>query len=171
MKQVVKGMFVFALAIAMAAPLFGADEKKAEGKKKKEKAAPGAFLVKQAMGRLKNVDLSDEQEAKIKKIAAEWAPKMAELRKAAGLSKEQQQARREAMAKAKEAGKKGKELAAAANEAVKLTDDQKAGLEKMREASQAFNKAVMEVLTEEQRAKVGGKRKPKAKAKAAKADK
>lgn len=158
MKHVLKGLVVFALAIVLAAPLMGADEKKPKGEKK-EKPSPGAQLVKQAMGRLKNIDLNAEQKEKIEKIAAEWAPKIMEARKASGMSPEQAKARREAMAKAKADGLGRKEAAEAVNAAVKLTDEQKEQLGKVRELSQGFQKAVAGVLSEEQRAKLGGGRK------------
>ncbi|MCR9118235.1 MAG: Spy/CpxP family protein refolding chaperone [bacterium] len=157
MKHVVRSLVVLALAVAVASPIFAADKKKEEGKKKKPAAS--AMVLKQAMNRFKKVELSDEQKAKIEKLAADWAPKVAEARKAANLKPEQMKARREAMAKAKADGLKGKEAAKAVAAALNLSDEQQATMKKAAGVMKEFNAAVMGVLTDEQKAKLGGKRK------------
>jgi colicin import membrane protein len=176
MKTLLKSVVLVALALAVAAPLSaGEGEKKAEGKKpaakkadgakkaaaKKaagKKRAPGAQAVNALLKRLSAAELSDEQVAKIKEIAAEYAPKLVEARQKQGLSKEQQAAMKEARAKAKADGLKGKAAAEAVAKAVNLSDDQKAAQAAVRELSAALNKAALAVLTDEQRAKIAPKR-------------
>jgi colicin import membrane protein len=177
MKTMLKFVVLVALALAVAAPLSaGEKEKKAEGKKpaaakkadgakkaaaKKaaaKKRAPGAQAVNALLKRLSAAELSDEQVAKIKEIAKEYAPKLVEARQKQGLSKEQVAARKAALEKANADGIKGKARAEAVAKAVNLSEDQKAAQAQVREVLAALNKAALAVLTDEQRAKIAPKR-------------
>jgi len=105
---------------------------------------------------------------KAQKIVDEHAPKLNEAQAAvdAILTDDQKQARRTAQKAAKDAGKKGKEAQAEVTAALMLTDEQKAKMEEADKALAAaradMNKALGEVLNDEQKAKLGikgGKRK------------
>ncbi len=127
---------------------------------KKGRRNPGAQLAAGVMKRLAKVNLTEEQTAKIKKLAEAHGAKMAEARKAAGLTKEQQQARQEAMKAAKADGKKGKELRDAVAAATKMSEEQKAAMAKAGAMQKEFMTAVQEVLTDEQKAALKPARKP-----------
>jgi hypothetical protein len=151
-------LLTVALVAVLSAPLAAADKKKEKGEKQGRAAGAAlAFLAK--------LDLSAEQQEKIEKIRAEYGPKLAEANKKVGLTKEQRTARAEAAKQAKADGKKGKEIAAAVAEAVKLTGEQQEALEGVQKLGGQLREAVMNVLTEEQRAKVAprkGKKKKEA---------
>jgi len=138
--------------------------KKPAGKREKGankgKRGPGAQLANAAIKRLAKADLTAEQKSKIQALAATHGAKMAEVRKAAGLTKEQQTARQEAMKKARADGKKGKELRDAVTAAVKMTDEQQAAMTKAGAMQKEYYAAVMKVLTPEQKAALKPARKP-----------
>ncbi|ADB18929.1 conserved hypothetical protein [Pirellula staleyi DSM 6068] len=158
-KVVIAGCILGMVAVAI-----GAEEGKAE-KKKKGAPDPTAAMMK----KLEAAELSDDQKGKIKEIAEKHAPKLKEANEAVAslLTPEQKKAKATASKEAKAAGKKGKEAAEAVSAALNLTDEQKtkmADAEKsLKEAQAAFTAAVAEVLTPEQKAKVGlgGKKKKK----------
>jgi len=129
----------------------------AQDAKKKKKKARGkgqqsalANFVKQLKTK---VDLTDEQEAKIKKLQDETQPKLAEVSKVIGPKRREVAAARK---KAMEDGLKGREAQAAAMAG--LTDEEKAAFAKTREITQGFQKAVRELLTPEQQDKAGLKK-------------
>jgi Spy/CpxP family protein refolding chaperone len=155
MRTTSKTILLLTLVLAVAAPLSAADKKK----KKPGKKAPVAVQVP------KGIELSEEQKQKVAELNKKYAPQLVEARKKIGLSKEQRQARAEAFKKARADGKKGKEIREAANAAAKLTDDQKAAADKLRTLQGEIRKALMGVLTDEQKA---GLRKGGAKKKGAK---
>ena len=109
--------------------------------------------------------LTDEQQAKVKALAAEHAPKINAARQKAALSAEQKAARSKALKDNKAAGKKGKEARAAVDAASKLTDEQKAAMDETRKASAAYNAAVVALLSPEQKQKQGIKAPKKGKKK------
>ncbi len=156
MKSLAKTLTLLALVVLVAAPLSAADEKK------KKKGKRGS-LAENTIKRYEKAELTDEQIAKIKALAAEVGPKLADLRGKAKLSKEQTTARREAMKKAKEDGKKGKEIRAAADAAASLTDEQKATMKEVAKINGEYNKSVMGLLTAEQKQKAGIKKRKKKK--------
>lgn len=140
-----------------------ADEKKErKGGKKND---PVASMMK----KLESLDLSAEQKEKLTKISEEFGQKLKEAaaKVESGLTPEQKQAQATARKSAKEAGKKGKEAAAEIETALNLSDEQKQAIKNakqgMAEAQSAFNAAVSEVLSPEQREKagIGAKRKKK----------
>ncbi len=158
MKRFAKTMLLLGLVLAVASPLSAADEKK-----KKKKRQPN--LAAQTIKRFAKAELTDEQQTKVKALAAEHAPKINAARKKAALSDEQKAARTKAIKDNKAAGKKGKEARAAVAAASKLTEAQKAALEETRKASAAYNAAVVALLTPEQKQKQGIKAPKKGKKK------
>jgi len=166
MKRVGTNLLSLALALVIAAPLFAADKERK--KKPRKKPDPAARVLK----RFEKAELTEEQVAKVKELAAKVAKETAECRKKAALTPDQQKARKEAMEKAKAEGKEGRELYAAARDAVKLSPDQEAAMKEVRKAQDAMMKEIMGMLTDEQKAKVGkrsGPRKPRKKPGAKKA--
>lgn len=103
---------------------------------------------------------TEEQKAKIEAINKEYTPKFRALAKKGSdaLTAEQKTARREAMKKAKEAGKKGKELQSEVESAMKLTDEQKEQLAKVKAETmklrQEMEGKVVALLTPEQKAEL-----------------
>jgi hypothetical protein len=162
MKSVAKTLLSLSLAIVIAMPLVAA-EKERKGKRVPKKPDPAAGILK----KLEKAELTEEQVAKIKELAAATAEKTKEARAKAALTDEQ----KAAMKKAREEGKKGEEL----KNAVTLTEAQQAAMKEAREAQGAMMKEVMSLLTPEQKekagikehgkkgAKKGGERKPRAK--------
>lgn len=153
MKQTLKILTLSVLAVAVA---FNADA----ADKKKEKPAPTAIKVP------KSIELSAEQT----KVVADFNKKYAEQFSAAraklnAITPEQKKARAAAMKAAKAAGKKGKELLAAVTAAVALSDAQKAqmkeGQKAVHEIHVAARKALAELLTDEQKAKLKQPKKKK----------
>jgi hypothetical protein len=141
MKNALKTMTLLALVILIAAPLFAADEKKKK-RNKKARNPLGAII--------KKVEASGADEAtvdKVKALAKEYGPQLAEARKGLGdAGKKMNEARKAAAAE----GKKGRELQQAVAAAVQLTDDQKAAQKEARQIQQKFNAAVIALLTPEQ---------------------
>jgi len=125
-------------------------------------------LEANTLKRLAKAELTEEQVKKVKELAAEYAPKLAAARKKGvdALPPEVRKARAEAMNKAKEAGKKPSEVVTA----FKLTPEQQEAMniaqKEAKEIQGAFNKAVMALLTDQQRKaikKAQGEKKPKKK--------
>jgi hypothetical protein len=157
MRHFTKNLLLLGLVLAVASPLSAADEKK------KKKRQPN--LANQTIKKFAKAELTDEQQAKVKALAAEHGPKIAAARKKAALSAEQKAARSKALKDNKAAGKKGKEARAAVEAASKLSDDQKAAMAETRKASGAFNAAVVALLSPEQKQKQGIKAPKKGKKK------
>ncbi len=162
MQSYLKFAVVFALLVAMTTTAFAQD---ADKKKKKKKEAAQPQAITQMMKKVEALGLTDDQNAKLKAIGSEFAPKFAELNKkmASTLTDDQKKAKAEAVAQAKADGKKGKEAAEAVAAAVKLTDEQKKVDEEVKASMKSLtadlNKAVMAVLTPEQKEKLPGKKK------------
>jgi len=138
------------LAILIAAPLFAADKEKKQ-RKAPEKPDPAAAVLK----RLEKANLTDEQVAKIKEMAAGIAEKAAAARAKAALTDEQKKAQQEIIKKAKEEGKSRKEVAEALKAAVKLTPEQEKAMEEARAAQAELMKKIMAMLTPEQKQAIG----------------
>ncbi len=163
MKSVVRTLLSLSLAIVIAMPLV-AQEKKA--RKERKKPDPAAGILK----KLEKAELSEEQVAKIKTLAAATAEKTKAARAKAALTDEQ----KAAIKKAREEGKKGEEL----RKVVTLNEEQKAAMKEAREIQAAMMKEVLGLLTAEQKEKAGikergkrggkkgGERKPRPKKKA-----
>ncbi len=122
---------------------------KKAGKKKADRQGKGASLADSTLKKLAELKLSEDQQAQIKKIAAEFEPKLhaAQQKLSSLTTPEQRKTRRDAIAKAKAEGKKPREVV----EAYKPTEAQAAAQKEVREVQMAFNKKVNEVLTKEQR--------------------
>jgi Spy/CpxP family protein refolding chaperone len=119
-----------------------------------EKACPATKPQHHAVaawGMLKGLNLTDEQQVKVKELKKEYRPKF----KAAidsVLTADQTKARDDAVKTAKDAGKKGPEVFKAARAAVKLTDDQDTKLkEVMKPLHKEVHEKLMAILTPEQR--------------------
>ena len=163
-----KSLIVFAVSLSLlcAVPLAAQDKVQAKGKKA---AVPQGITAVQKQ--LEGVGLSDDQSKKVKEIVAEFTPKLqtAQKKVAELLTAEQKKARTEAAAKIKAEGKKGKEAAELIKAALKITAEQQkaydAATAEVKETNLAFRKAVLAVLTDEQKAKtnLAGGKKPKAK--------
>jgi Spy/CpxP family protein refolding chaperone len=116
---------------------------------------------------VKQLNLTEEQKAKVKDLKKEYGPKLKEAgQKAASiLTAEQKKARDEAIKAAKAANKKvnPKEL----NEVMKLTDEQKTKMDAARKEAQALakevNDKIMEILTPEQKEQLKTLKQKKAK--------
>lgn len=128
-----------------------AQDKQAKQAKQKKPTAVGAKLAANSIKRFAKAELTEEQVASIKKLAAEVSPKMNVLRKKANLTPEQTKAVQAARAKAKADGVKGKEATAAADAAGKYTEEQTKILSEVKLLNQKYFKDVQALLTEEQR--------------------
>lgn len=167
MKTAFRSLIVTAVSLMFAASLLAADENKAQKKPGKgQRGAAALFKLPQ------EVQLTAEQQAKVKELAAQFGPRMADLaaKEKAIVTPEQLKARQEAMRKAKEAGKKGKDAKAEVEAALKISAKQKQQLAEINKSKQALQQeardALMSLLSEEQKAKLPkkGDKKPKEKA-------
>ena len=120
-------------------------------KKQKKPTAVGAKLSANTIKRFAKVELTEEQVASIKKLAAAVSPKMNALRKKANLTPEQTKAVQAARAKSKADGVKGKEAIAAADAAGKYTEEQTKILAEVKQLNMKYFKDVQALLTDEQR--------------------
>ena len=143
------------LTLALACSLVLAADK-AEKKPEKKPASPAAAVFAVP----KKVTLTAEQQTKVDELRKDLEPKLAEAMQKLDsiLTAEQKAARETAARDAKAAGKKGKELSEALNAAVKLTDEQKAQMDTSRkevaELTKKAKTALMELLTDEQKAEL-----------------
>ena len=119
--------------------------------KQKKPTAIGAKLAENTIKRHAKAELTEEQVASIKKLAAAVSPKMNVLRKKANLTPEQTKAVQTARAKAKADGVKGKEATAAVDAAGKYTEEQTKILAEVKQLNQKYFKDVQALLTDEQR--------------------
>ncbi len=149
MKRVLACLAVLALSAFVATSSFADDEPKKKKKGGEGGKGKGNPVLTQAMKALEAANLTDEQKGKVKELAA----KMMEETKALageGLTAELTKKRGELMKAAREAGKKGKDLAAAANEG--LSEAELAVVKKETQIQGKFRKAVLALLTDEQKA-------------------
>lgn len=153
------------IAFAILAGAFLTVSANAQKDEKKNKKAPDptAAMAK----KLEGVELTAEQKTKWEALVAEHSPKLkaAAEKVSKSLTPEQVKARQEAMQAAKAAGKKGKEAETSIKEALKLTPEQQKAFDEatkeQKDVQAAFNTAVADLLTAEQKekAKIGGKKK------------
>jgi hypothetical protein len=157
MKSFLSKLMVAGCVLAVVAVAFAADDN--QGAKKKKKGGDPTGMKK----KVDSAELPPDVKDKVLKILDEHAPKMKEAQDKVNaiLTADQQKARRAAQKAATDAGKKGKEAQADVNAAIKLTDEQKAKMEEAQKAAAAaradLNKALSEVLNDEQKAKLGMK--------------
>jgi Spy/CpxP family protein refolding chaperone len=154
MKRVASVLLSLLLAAIIAMPLLADDEPKKRPKRAPKKPDPAAMILK----RLEKAELTEEQIAKVKELAAKIPPGQE------GLNPEQKKALAEAMKKAKAEGKTREEIEKIRQSVVQLTEEQKAAMKKAQEARAAVMKEIMGLLTPEQKEKAGikaqGKRDP-----------
>ena len=116
----------------------------------------GGSSVLDQVARVKDLNLTDDQKAKLAELKKEYAPKIKELSGTFDkvLTADQKKARDDATKAAKDAGKSRREIFQAGMAAVKLTDAQKAKLADGRKAMQTLNKEITDqvnkVLTPDQ---------------------
>ncbi|RCS49280.1 hypothetical protein DTL42_12140 [Bremerella cremea] len=148
-------LLMFALvAFVSLGTAMGADDAKPK-KNQKKNANPGIF------GQVAKLDLTDEQKAQVAEVRKEFGPKLAELTKAVGLTKEDREARMAAQKEAKEKGLKGKELRDYVNAKAPLTDEQKEAQKEVNELNGKIRTKLASILTDEQKEKLGlNKKKP-----------
>ena len=158
MKNLLHGL----LAVGLSAVLFGAMP--AEGAKKAKKPSEpyaGVFAFKK-------ITLSDKQKEQVAALRKDYVPKLTELDKKRNAIRtpDRLKAALAARKAAASEGKKGKELTKIYNEALKLSPDEAkelAGLDKSYGAlMKEINKKKMDLLTDEQKAALKPKPKPKA---------
>jgi Spy/CpxP family protein refolding chaperone len=146
---------VASIALAVIASLVLVDSLSAQQNGQRQ-GRRGGFSVLDRIDRVKDLNLTDDQKAKLAELKKEYAPKLKEL---AGtfdkvLTADQKKARDDAAKAAKDAGKSRREIFQAGMEAVKLTDAQKAKLADGRKAMETLNKEIMDkvnkLLTPEQ---------------------
>ena len=169
MSQLLKLSVCGLLVAAMVVPAV------AQEKKKKKKGARQPQQIAQLMKRVEAADLSDEETAKVKEIAKQFAGKLAEVaaKRREAVGPDAMKAMNEARKAAADAGKKGAELRKAAMAA--LTDEQKAALAETQKAQTAVMKEMQSKIVAavgEEKAKkligrAGGKQKAKGKKKKA----
>ncbi len=159
-------LLMFALvAVLSVGTALGADE--AKPKKKQQAKGPQRGVFAQVM----KLDLTAEQKEKVAAIQKEFGPKLQELTKAVGLTKEDREARMTAMKEAKEKGLKGKEMREFVETKAPLTDEQKEAQKEVAALNGKIREKLAGVLTEEQKEKLGlNKKKPGANKKKKKAE-
>ena len=150
------------LALLFALPMSAISQDKANKKKKRSKHSP---QINQVLKKLKDVELKDEQSAKIKELASKFEAPIQENQKKLGDGKKKIAAARKAAIKA---GKKGKEVQDAL--VADLSDDQKKAFAAIQKNAREFRAAVVAVLTPEQQEKTGLKPRRTRKNKRKKAD-
>ena len=159
MQALIRGCGMLVMAVLIAATALAADEAKPKKGKGKGKS-PG---TQAALGMVKSLELTDEQKQKVEEIGKSFDEKLMAAR--ALMPADVVKARQEAMKKAKSEGKKGKEAKQAVEAALNLTDAQKESIKSaqaaVKEVNMALKTAVLGVLTEEQKAKLPGKKKKK----------
>ena len=148
MKRLTSQLLVLLLMAIVAAPLAAQQQ----NKKKKQPT-----LAERTLKRFAKAELTEEQTAKIKELAAKAEPGLVAAKKKAALTAEQRTAMTAARKKGTDDGVKGKALREAIQAAGKLTDEQKAGVAEQRALTLEFNKATIGLLSEEQRTKAGVK--------------
>lgn len=157
MKKIIPlALLVCWMVAVVAQPVSAQEEKK---KKKKQRGQNSS--AKRLVTSLKAAELTDEQMAGVKKIAAEHSKGIAELNKKAALTAEQKTARTEATKKANADGVKGKERRDLIAKMMKLSDAQTEAMAELRKKQGEMRKAVMELLTDEQKNKLSKKGKKK----------
>ena len=155
-------MLSLALALLIATPLLAGDKEKkqANAKKGEKKPAKEFSLADMTLKRLAKAVLTEEQISKIKALSEQHGPKVLAARTKLDsiLTDEQKKQRREAFAAAKKAGKKPSEVINAFKLTTEQQEAQEAAQKAMKESQGAYNKAVLALLSPEQRKKVGGRK-------------
>lgn len=130
------------LATALTTPAMGQKAEKAKTPKARQAASP---LVKA----VQELELTDEQKAKVDAASKEYTDSMAALRKQ-GLTPQLTKKRTDAVKAARESGKKGADLATEVLAKLDISDEQKALLKQASEAQTKLQKSLAAALTSEQ---------------------
>ncbi len=141
------------LAAIMLAPALGDDDatpKKKKGRQGQAGQNVAALITKQ----LEPVGLTDDQVAKIKELGKKAGEEMKAIQAAAGITPALMKKRAEVQKSMKDSDKKGKELVAAVNEAAGFTAAHAEGLQKANAVKMKFQKSVIALLSDEQKAKL-----------------
>ncbi len=151
MNRAMACLSVLALSLVIVATGVAQDTpKKKKGAGGKGAAAnPMVAQVNQVKKALEAVGLTDEQQSKVKELAATLQEQSKTL-KEEGLTPELMKKHADAVKAAKDAGKKGKDIQAAAKEG--MSEGEVAVLKKLEEATTKFRQGVMALLTDEQKA-------------------
>lgn len=139
------------VALAICTSVGAAD---APEKKKKKNAGNRNNPAMNIMKQLADVELTEEQQSKIKEMAKESMAALKAAQKEAGITPEVMKKRAAAQKELKDSGVKGKELAQAINEKAGLTEAQAAGMAKISELRSTMMKGAIALLTDEQKAKL-----------------
>jgi Spy/CpxP family protein refolding chaperone len=157
MRRAVPLFVVLAACLLVALPLSAGE--KGKGKKK----GAGGQLA-QLLERVRTLDLSGDQSAKVKEVETKFAEKIAKLNKVlADVEKPLNEARK----KASDEGKKGRDLQKAIEDAVPLTAEQKEARTEREKLMGQVREELAQILTPEQREKIklevgrGGKKREK----------
>lgn len=102
----------------------------------------------------RELELSDDQKAKIADIEKKYADKVKAAQDKSKLTEEQQKKQGDAFAKARESGKSFAEIREEVAKELNLTDDQKKGREELTALTAEITKEVEAVLTDDQKAKL-----------------
>lgn len=141
--------FITLSCVVLIATTIVAEDKPKNAKKGKGRN-PAAGLLKQ----LGDLDLTEEQTAKITAMAKESMVAMRKEREEAGLTTEIMQKRTKMVQQMVKDGKKNAEAQAAANKELNLTEAQTAALKKSNGQRMEMMKKVVALLTDEQKAKL-----------------
>jgi Spy/CpxP family protein refolding chaperone len=170
MKALVQRVLTFGLVVVLCGGVV-AQEKGEKKRKKKDKAAATQVDRSAAAFQLpKEIQLTDEQNAKLQELRKDLQPKLAALLKKeeSMLTAEQRAAGAAAAKEAKQSGKTGKEAREAVEAAMKLSPEQQANYRDLQREMGQMRKEIAgriaSILTPEQREKLNkgrGEGKPK----------
>jgi len=138
-----------AFALVLCASVAVAEDAKPKKKGKRGNAEPQVFQ------QIAKLELTSDQKEKLEAVKKEFLPKLMELNKELGLTKEDREARATAMKEAKEKGLKGKELREFVEDKAPMTEEQKATQKKIAELNGKIREKLASMLTDEQKEKLG----------------
>jgi hypothetical protein len=147
------------LALLVTVPAVAQEKKKAR-RSKLSPVAQAMMRMERLHDALKALDLSADQKEQLAKLHEDHGPKMEQLMKKveAAVPEEQLAAAKAAAEKAKQEGKKGRAFFAAVEASITLNEEQKEKVNKVGEemlaVQRATVRAVMGVLTTEQKEKI-----------------
>jgi acetyl esterase len=147
---------ITAIALLLSVALGNVVSAQDNNQQNEQRQRPAPF---QQFFRLRGIEFSKDQKAKVEEIRKEFVPKLTENQgKWDGvITEEQQKARRDAFQKARDAGKRGRELQELVTAAIKFTNEQKKQRVTIQEERNKLlgqiRKKLAAMLTDEQRAK------------------
>ncbi|MGZ0174529.1 MAG: alpha/beta hydrolase fold domain-containing protein [Planctomycetales bacterium] len=147
---------ITAIALLLSVALGNVVSAQDNNQQNEQRQRPAPF---QQFFRLRGIEFSKDQKAKVEEIRKEFVPKLIENQgKWDGvITEEQQKARRDAFQKARDAGKRGRELQELVTAAIKFTNEQKKQRVTIQEERNKLlgqiRKKLAAMLTDEQRAK------------------